>query len=133
VEGGRDQWMNIYVGQTLFLFMDFYTLDDFDVKDKTVFVRVDINSPLDPDTLAILDTSRIHSVVPTIKELCKKKAKTVILAHQGRPGSWDFKEYLEHPSAMSMISMARKPKQKLGNYSPEVSFFLEMYANIPRR
>ena len=83
--------------------MDFYTLDDFDVKDKTVFVRVDINSPLDPDTLAILDTSRIHSVVPTIKELYKKKAKTVILAHQGRPGSWDFTSLKNHAKILQRI------------------------------
>ncbi|MBN2245289.1 MAG: phosphoglycerate kinase, partial [Candidatus Aminicenantes bacterium] len=83
--------------------MDFYTLDDFDVKKKTVFVRVDINSPLDPDTLAILDTSRIQSVTPTIQELYEKKAKTVILAHQGRPGSWDFTPLKNHAKALQKI------------------------------
>ncbi len=83
--------------------MDFYTLDDFDVKDKTVFVRVDINSPLDPDTLAILDTSRIQSVAPTIRELHTKKAKTVILAHQGRPGSWDFTPLKNHAKILQNI------------------------------
>lgn len=83
--------------------MDFYTLDDFDVKEKTVFVRVDINSPLDPGTLTILDTSRIQSIVPTIRELHTKKAKTVILAHQGRPGSWDFTPLKNHAEALQKI------------------------------
>ena len=83
--------------------MDFYTLDDFDVKEKTVFVRVDFNSPLDPGTLTILDTSRIQSIVPTIWELHTKKAKTVILAHQGRPGSWDFTPLKNHAEALQKI------------------------------
>lgn len=83
--------------------MDFYTLDDFDVKDKTVFVRVDINSPLDPGTLAILDTSRMQSVASTIQELYQKNAKTVILAHQGRPGSWDFTSLKNHADSLQKI------------------------------
>jgi len=83
--------------------MDFYTLDDFDVKNKTVLVRVDINSPLDPETLAILDTSRMQSVTPTLHELYKKKAKTVILAHQGRPGSWDFTPLKNHAETLQKI------------------------------
>lgn len=83
--------------------MDFYTLDDFYVKNKTVFVRVDINSPLDPDSLSILDTSRIESVTPTLRELYQKKAKTVILAHQGRPGSWDFTPLKNHAETLQSI------------------------------
>ena len=83
--------------------MDFNTLDDFDVENKTVFVRVDINSPLDPETLAILDTSRIESVIPTLQELYQKKAKIVILAHQGRPGSWDFIPLKNHAEALQRI------------------------------
>ncbi len=34
---------------------DFLTLDDVDVKGKSVFLRVDINSPLDPASKRILD------------------------------------------------------------------------------
>ena len=36
----------------------FLTLDDVDVKDKVVLVRVDFNSPIDPQTKKILDDSR---------------------------------------------------------------------------
>ncbi|MEM1990340.1 MAG: phosphoglycerate kinase, partial [Candidatus Bathyarchaeia archaeon] len=39
----------------------FLTLDDFDVKDKVVLVRVDFNSPVDPQTKKIIDDSRIRA------------------------------------------------------------------------
>jgi len=81
----------------------FFTLDDFDVKDKTVIVRVDINSPLDPETLEILDVTRIEACAPTIRELSDKGAKVVVLAHQGRPGEWDFVPLDRHAKAMSRV------------------------------
>jgi phosphoglycerate kinase len=69
----------------------FLTIDDFDLKNKTVLVRVDFNSPIDPNTKEILDDTRIRAHADaTIKELVQKGAKTVILAHQGRPGDADF-------------------------------------------
>lgn len=69
----------------------FLTIDDFDLKDKTVIIRVDFNSPLDPETKRVLDDTRIRAHADaTIKELVRKGAKTVILAHQGRPGEQDF-------------------------------------------
>ena len=69
----------------------FLTIDDFDLKNKTVLVRVDFNSPIDPNTKKILDDTRIRAHADaTIKELVQKGAKTVIIAHQGRPGDADF-------------------------------------------
>ena len=69
----------------------FLTIDDFDLKNKTVLARVDFNSPVDPNTKKILDDTRIRAHADaTIKELVKKGAKTVILAHQGRPGDADY-------------------------------------------
>ncbi len=69
----------------------FLTIDDFDMKNKMVLVRVDFNSPIDPNTKKVLDDTRIRAHADaTIKELVKKEAKTVILAHQGRPGDVDF-------------------------------------------
>ena len=45
---------------------DFNTLEDFDFRDKTVLLRVDINCPLDKTTLKIVNDARIRRVVPTI-------------------------------------------------------------------
>ncbi|MGC9307703.1 MAG: phosphoglycerate kinase [Thermoplasmatota archaeon] len=79
------------------------TLDDCEVAGRTVLLRVDINSPLDPDTLEILDTSRIERIVPTVQELLDRDARVVILAHQGRPGGWDFTDLGQHAAALSVI------------------------------
>jgi phosphoglycerate kinase len=75
----------------------FLTIDDFDLKDKTVLVRVDFNSPLDPNTKQIINDKRIRAHADaTISELVEKGAKTVILAHQGRPGDADFIPLNQH-------------------------------------
>ena len=59
------------------------TLDDVQVKGKTVLVRVDINQPIDREKNTLKDTTRIRACVPTIRELSDKGAKVVLLAHQG--------------------------------------------------
>ena len=82
---------------------EYNTLDDFNVENKTVLLRVDFNMPLDKNTLKILDTTRIERVLPTIKELINGNAKTVILAHQGRQGSWDFISLEQHAKALSNL------------------------------
>ena len=89
--------------------LEFNTLDDFDFGEKTVLLRVDFNLPLDKKTMEILDTTRIKQALPTIKELIEKKAKVVILAHQGRPGSWDFISLDKHAKALS--DLLGKPVQ----------------------
>ena len=60
-----------------------YTLDDFNLKGKTILARFDMNSPLDPKTREPLDVTRIKSSLSTLRELSEKGAKTVILIHQG--------------------------------------------------
>jgi phosphoglycerate kinase len=59
------------------------TLDDFDFRDKTVILRVDINSPIDHATGGLADDNRLRKSLPTICELAEAGARTAILAHQG--------------------------------------------------
>lgn len=82
---------------------EYNTLDDFNVENTTVLLRVDFNMPLDKTTLDILDTTRIARALPTIKELIEKNAKTVIIAHQGRQGSWDFTNLEKHAKALEKL------------------------------
>ena len=82
---------------------EYNTLDDFNIENKTVLLREDFNMPLDKNTLDILDTTRIKRAIPTIKELVEKNAKTVILAHQGRQGSWDFVNLEKHAQALEKL------------------------------
>ena len=82
----------------------FLTLDDVDVEGKTVLVRVDFNSPVDPETKKLLDDTRIRAHgETTIKELSEKGAKVVILAHQGRPGDPDFIPLKQHAERLREI------------------------------
>jgi phosphoglycerate kinase len=80
---------------------DFNTLDDFNFRDKTVLLRVDVNCPLDRKTLEIINDARIRSIVPTVRELSGKRAKVVILAHQSRKGKWDFTGLERHARLLS--------------------------------
>jgi phosphoglycerate kinase len=82
---------------------DFYTIDDLDVEGKTVLVRVDINSPVDPTTGLILDDTRIRLNAETIAELADRGAKTVLLAHQSRPGKKDFTTLEQHAEVLSQL------------------------------
>lgn len=82
----------------------FLTLDDVDVKNKVVLVRVDFNSPVDPETKKILDDTRIRAHgETTIKELAEKHARVVILAHQGRKGDPDFIPLKQHAEILSKV------------------------------
>jgi phosphoglycerate kinase len=63
--------------------MNWKTLDDLDLKDKLVLVRVDINVPVEAGR--VTDATRIEKIVPTIKDILKAGGKPILLAHFGRP------------------------------------------------
>ena len=80
------------------------TLDDINIENKTILVRVDFNSPIDPKTKKILDDTRIRiHAERTLRELVERKAKTVIMAHQGRLGDPDFTSLEQHANILSKI------------------------------
>jgi phosphoglycerate kinase len=82
----------------------YLTLDDFNVKDKVVLVRVDFNSEIDPETKKVTSDVRIRAhAETTIKELAEKGAKVVILAHQGRKGEADFTPLKQHAEILGKI------------------------------
>ena len=81
----------------------FFTIDDFEMKNKKVILRIDINSSINPENGDILDDTRIKRHAATVKELAVKEAKIVILAHQSRPGKLDCVSLKEHAKRMSKI------------------------------
>lgn len=84
--------------------MGFHTLDDFKVRGKRVLLRIDVNSPVDEKTLRLVDGSKIRSSVPGLRELMDREAKVAVLAHQGRPGDYDFIPLNEHAQYLSQYT-----------------------------
>jgi len=79
----------------------FLTIDDFDFKGKTVFLRVDMNCPIDPETLEISGTKRIEETIETIDSL--NNAKIVIASHQGRVGNKDYTGMENHAKVLEKM------------------------------
>ncbi len=79
---------------------DYLTIDDMDLRGKTVLCRLDLNSPMDPNGI-ILDDSRFRSHLITLKEL--DEAKVVILSHQSRSGKSDFTTMEPHSKQLSRL------------------------------
>ena len=63
--------------------MAWKTLDDMDLNDKRVLVRVDINVPVEDGH--VTDTTRIDRIVPTVDDIQAAGGKVILMAHFGRP------------------------------------------------
>ena len=77
------------------------TLDDFDLKNKTVFLRIDMNCPIDSETMEILGTKRIEEAIKTLESL--KEAKVVIASHQGRVGNKEYTGMDKHAKVLEKL------------------------------
>ena len=77
------------------------TLDDATLSGSTVGVRIDVNSPIDGDSLR--DDTRLRAHVPTLEELLERGGRVAVLAHQGRPGGDDFTTLSAHASRLDEL------------------------------
>ena len=82
------------------------SIDAFDYDAKTVLLRVDINSPIDPQTKLITNENRLQKSLPTIRKLLDRGAKLAIIAHQG--------DTLDYQNLRSMEEHAQKLTSYLG-------------------
>lgn len=73
------------------------TIRDFELQGKTVFLRLDLNVPLENGK--ITDETRITASLPTIRYALEKGAKLIIASHLGRPKSAEDKKYSMEPVA----------------------------------
>lgn len=88
------------------------TLSDFSFKGKKVLLRTDLNS--DVENKKLLKSERIKEAAITIKELMKKGARVIILAHQGRPGDSDFISLEQHCKQLNKYVKVRFVKDIIG-------------------
>ena len=84
----------------------FRTLDDVDVRDKRVLLRLDLNVPMEDGK--VTDATRIERAKPTIIELSDTGAKVILLSHFGRPKGRDPKESLK-PVAEAAAKIIGRP------------------------
>ena len=89
--------------------MNKQTVRDIDLKGKRVLVRVDFNVPLDPQTKAISDDSRIRAALPTIKYLIDKKSKVILCSHLGRPNGKLVEDMRLAPVAKRLSELLKLP------------------------
>ena len=83
------------------------TLDALDLGGKRVFIRVDLNVPLDAAG-KVTDDARIRAALPTIELALKKKAKVILASHLGRPkGKPEDKEKFTLEPAAERLSELR--------------------------
>lgn len=82
------------------------TIRDFELTGKTVFLRLDLNVPL--DGTRITDETRITASLPTINYCLEKGAKLIIASHLGRPKSAADKKYSLEPVAKRLTELLHK-------------------------
>ncbi|MCL2742236.1 MAG: phosphoglycerate kinase [Planctomycetaceae bacterium] len=84
------------------------TIASVDVNNKTVFIRVDFNVPLD-DNGKITDDRRIVMALPTIKSVLERGGKVILASHLGRPKGTPDPKYTMHPTAVRLAELLDQP------------------------
>ena len=91
--------------------MNKLTLRDLDVRGKHVLVRVDFNVPTEErdGRIEITDDTRIRESLPTINYLREHGAKTILMAHFGRPKGKPVEKYSLRPVADHLHTLINHP------------------------
>src|SRR6266705_3643822 len=86
-------------------------LRDLDVRGERVLVRVDFNVPVEArgGKIHITDDTRIRASLPTINYLRKHGAKTILMAHFGRPKGKRVEKYSLRPIGDYLHSLINHP------------------------
>ena len=76
-------------------------LDDIRLDGLKILYRADLNLPIHPSTKDLFDDTRIRAIIPTLQKL--ESSSVTILAHQSRPGRFDFTNLQRHADRLSQL------------------------------
>lgn len=82
-------------------------IDELDLKEKKIFIRVDFNVPLD-ENQNITEDTRIRAVLPTINYALDFNAKVILASHLGRPKGERKPKYSMAPAAKRLSRLLGK-------------------------
>jgi phosphoglycerate kinase len=87
------------------------SVNDIDVRNKRVFVRVDYNVPMEEKDgqMVITDVTRIKETIPTLDPLINKGARIILAAHLGRPQGKREPSMSLRPVAAKLADMIARP------------------------
>src|SRR5689334_18483701 len=85
------------------------SIQDLDLKQKTVFIRVDFNVPLAPGGQTITSDKRIRASIPTIQYALDHGAAVILASHLGRPKGKPNPEMSLKPVAARLAELLGKP------------------------
>ena len=82
-------------------------VEDLDLQDKTVFLRVDFNVPIEQGR--IIETHRIESALPTILLILNRAKKLLVASHLGRPDGKVVPNYSLRPIRDHLEQSLKQP------------------------
>ena len=89
------------------------TVRDIDVRGKRVFLRADLNVPIEDGK--ITDDARIRATLPTLRHLLDRGAAVIVASHLGRPKGKVNDSFRLKPVADRLAELLQRPVRMTGS------------------
>ena len=83
--------------------MEFRKLNELDLTNKKVLVRLDLNVPIKKGQ--ITDDTRIRAALPTLRYILERTHKVALMSHLGRPDGEVMPEYSLEPVGLRLAEL----------------------------
>ena len=90
------------------MFTSMQLIDNFNFAGKKAIVRVDFNVPLNKETGAVSDDTRIRGALPTIKKIITDGGAAILMSHMGKPKGEPKPEFSLAPVAKELSRLLGK-------------------------